>query len=449
MTPDSSRSELADLLAAVAREWCENHLPGAGVEEAEALAVEAGRRVGGAVFEVAVRKGNVDRGYHGARLPCPCGMGARFVSYRERWVRSVVGEVRVERAYYRCQQCKHSFCAWDEKYGMSAASFTPSLKARVARLCSRVTYREAGEELAEWCGLSLAESSLEEIVAEVGGRLRAAEDVRTAAWWEREVLPPAAPTAPRVVGRRAYLSIDAAKAHVDGSWHDVKVAAFYRGERRALEEAGVIRLGVDQPAETQYLAVREEAEAFSRRLYVWALGLGAERAGELVVLADGAEWIWKLVDAHFSDAIQILDFYHACEHVWGIARATYGLESEEGAQWARECAHLLQQEGVRGLLAVLRKLPRAGLTESARQAIGSELQYFRRQRRRMRYPEYRAQGMMIGSGPVEAACKVVVGQRLKGAGMRWANGGADAVLAVRTALLSRRYDQIEACARAA
>ena len=168
-----------------------------------------------------------------------------------------------------------------------------------------------------------------------------------------------------------------------------------------------------------------------------------------MALGDGAEWIWKLVREHYSDALQILDFYHASEHVWDVARAAYGADSEAAAAWAHTCTERLETEGVPGLLRSWRELPTRELTPEARQVLRGELQYFRHNRRRMRYPTYRQAGLMIGSGPVEAGCKVVVGHRLKGAGMRWSQSGATAVLAIRTALLSGRPDLIQACARAA
>jgi hypothetical protein len=449
VTTEGSGSVASDLLAVV-RQWCQQQLPGLEVEAAERLAEEVGRQTSALVFELAVVRGCERGGYTGPQTPCVCGAAARFVSYRGRWVRSVCGEARVERAYYHCAPCHTSVLPWDAAQGLTSASFTPRLKARVARLCARLVYGEAQEAVEEWSGLRVANSTLQDLTAEVGGRLRAAEDARTHAWFQRGEPPPAAPLLARVVGQRAYLSIDAAKAHVEGSWHDVKVATFSRGVRgRVAAGDGGLQLGIDVPQETQYLAVREEAAAFAQRLYVWALGLGAERAQELVVLGDGAEWIWKLVDVHFSDAVQILDFYHASEKIWEIARAAFGPESEAGQAWAEQCSERLAEHGPPGLLQSLRELRQQALTTAVRQEIAEKVRYFRRHRRRLRYPEYRAQGMMIGSGPVEAACKVVVGQRLKGAGMRWSQPGSDAVLAVRTAMLSGRYDQIEACARAA
>ena len=454
MTAERSRPEAADLLEVI-RDWCAQHLPGLGVDEAEVLADRVGRETAAVIFETAVERDGHRAGYAGPRLPCACGQQARFVGYRGRWIRGVHGEVRVERAYYHCSGCGTGLAPWDADQGLSEARFTPRVKARVARWCARLTYRDAAEEVAEWLGEALAESTLEALTGEVGERLRAVEDARVQSWFTQGRPPAAAPLAARVVGKRAYLSIDAAKAHIDGSWHDVKVATFARGERRVVREPdGSLRLGWDTPRETQYLAVQEEAEEFARRVYVWALGLGAERA-ELVVLGDGAEWIWKLFDTHFTDALQILDYYHASEHVWSLARALFGAEHPQGNAWAERCSEKLQEAGFAGLLEglrELRELRKAGaweFSEAGREGLRREMQYFRRHRRRMRYPAYRAQGLMIGSGPVEAGCKSIVGQRLKGTGMRWSSAGADAVLAVRTAVMSQRGDQVMACARAA
>lgn len=455
MTGEIVHGQVKDLLAVIEK-WCHEHLPGSAVAAAEAMAEEVGRHAAAVVFETAVGRGGHRAGYCGPRLNCACGQTARFVGYRGRWVRSLQGEVHLERAYYHCAQCREGTAPWDLAQGLSAGSFTPRVKAKVARLCARMVFREAEEELRDWSGLMLAESTLEALTLEVGTRLRAAEDARTTGWFTQGLLPPPAPLAARVAGQRAYLSVDAAKAHIDGGWHDVKVATFSRGVRGVAKEAdGCLRIGSDTAQETQYLAAQETAEAFMQRTYVWALGLGAERATELIVLGDGAEWIWTWAGVHFSDATQILDYYHATEHVWELSRAVFGGESAAGSAWAQACCERLEQHGPPGLLASLQELGRVrragerALSSEEREAVGRELRYFRRHRKRMRYSEYRGRGLMIGSGPVEAGCKTVVGQRLKGTGMRWCNGGADAVLAIRTALLSQRPDQIMASARAA
>jgi len=446
MTCEVSASAGADLQGLV-REWCRAHPGAANLEQAEEFATQVGRLASECAFECAVEACGTRAGYCGASLPCGCGQRARFVGYRRRWVRGQPGEVGVSRAYYHCRWCGEGQCPWDREQGLDHGTLTPLLKARVTELCGRLVFREAGEVLERFTGLSLAVSMLEEVTEQVGARLRDVENERVRLLFGENVVPQADPLLAQVMRKRAYLCVDAAKAHTDGSWHDIKVAAFFPGVTPGGREAQ--RRPWDQAGPTRYLAIQEEAEAFGKRLYTFALRLGCERAQELVFLGDGAEWIWKLAAVHFSDAVQILDFFHASEHVWKIARAAFGEGSSEGKQWAETCSEQLQEDGVKGLLRSLRALRGRELSEAARAEIVGEVRYFRRNRKRIDYPRYRAAGMMIGSGPVEAACKSVVGARLKGTGMRWSKTGADAVLAVRCAVLGGLQAELAACARAA
>ncbi len=441
-----STSARADLHAVVCQ-WCHAHPEAANLEQAEHFAIQVGRLAAECAFECAVEACGTRVGYCGASLPCRCGQRARFVGYRRRWVRGQPGEVGVTRAYYHCRWCGGGQCPWDREQGLDQGTLTPVLKTGVTDLCGRLVFRDAGEVLERFTGLSLAVSMLEEVTEHVGVRLRAVENERVRLLFEKDVAPQADPLLAEVVGKRAYLCVDAAKAHTDGSWHDIKVAAFFPGVPPGGQEAQ--RRPWDQAGSTRYLAIQEEAEAFGKRVYTFALRLGCERAQELVFLGDGAEWIWKLAAVHFSDAVQILDFFHASEHVWNIARTAFGEGSPEGKQWAETCSERLQGEGVKGFLCSLRELVSRQLSRAARAEIVGEVRYFRRNRKRIDYPRYRAAGMMIGSGPVEAACKSVVGARLKGTGMRWSKTGADAVLAVRCAVLGGRHRELAACARAA
>jgi len=442
MTELVSAAAQADLRALV-REWYRTQAHPTDLEQAEQVALAVGQVVAECVFEEAVDAWGTRVGYRGPKLACSCGEPARFVGYRRRWVRGQPGEVAVTRAYYHCRACGQGQCPWDREQGLDQHTLTPLLKTRVAELCGRLVFREAAEVLHQFTGLSLPISLLEAVTGQVGSRLRAAENAQVRGLFAEERLPPADPFLAQVVGKRAYLCVDAAKAHTEGSWHDVKVATLFPG---VPPEAGSEKW--DRAGAARYLAIQEAAEPFGQRLYTFALRLGWERAQEGVVLGDGAEWIWKLVAHHFSDAVQILDFFHASEHLWKIARAVFGEESPAGQQWAVTCTEQLREAGVPGLLRSLRALRQQELTPTARVVIREEVQYFRRNRRRMAYPRYRRAGMMIGSGPVEAACKSVVGSRLKGTGMRWSQDGADAVLAIRTAILGGERPKLALAARA-
>lgn len=362
MTEFLSAAERADLHTLL-RTWYQSLPRPKTLEAAEHLATEIGKTAAESAFEWGAETCGTKAGYQGSQQPCACGEKARFVGYRRRWVRGLHGEVGLTRAYYHCRTCRRGQVPWDEEQGLDAHLFTPTLKARVTELCARLPYREAKEVLARCCGLELAESTLEAVTLQVGSALRRTEDAQVTALFGEEVWPPADPHPLPGAGRRCYLSLDAAKAHTDGAWHDIKVAACYRAERAAAP--GVIKSGPqelprDRAASPRYLAVQEEAEAFGRRVYTWAVRLGWKGAAEGVVLGDGAEWIWKLVERHFTDAVPILDFFHACEHLWEIAHAVFGLESVQGEQWARRGAARLEVQGLGGLLRSLRELRGAG-----------------------------------------------------------------------------------------
>jgi len=414
MTELVSATAQADLRALV-REWCRTQAHPTTLEQAEQVALAVGQVVAECVFEEAVEACGTRVGYGGPKCACAGGEAARFVGYRRRWVRGQPGEGAVTRAYYQCRACGKGQCPWDQEQGLDQHTLTPLLKTRGADLCGRLVFREAQEVLHQFTGLSLAVSLLEEVTEQVGGRVRAAEDAQVQGLFAEGRLPPADPFLAQVREKRGYLCVDAAKAHTDGSWHDVKVATLFPGVPPA---AGCG--GRDTAGAARYLAIQEAAEPFGRRLYTFAL-----------------------------DAVQILDFFHASEHVWKIARAVFGEESPVGQQWAATGTEALREEGVPGLLRGLRALRKQALTPTAQAVIREEVRYFRRNRCRMAYPRYRKAGMMIGSGPVEAACKSVVGSRLKGPGMRWSQEGAAAVLAIRTAILGREYGKLALAARAA
>ena len=201
-------------------------------------------------------------------------------------------------------------------------------------------------------------------------------------------------------------------------------------------------------------------EGLGRRLrtpaHTWNVGAYAQ----VRFLGDGAPCNWNLAATHFPSAIPILDFRHAGEHVWEVSRALYRqddpAQKASGDQWVAERLGSLQTEGPKPLLRalarrqVLRALARRqGKTPAQQEALRQARHYLTENAGRMDYPQHLLAGRRIGSGPVEAACKSVVGMRLKPAGMRWSDAGADAVLAVRTTVLNGDGARLAELARAA
>lgn len=443
------------------------------LSEAESVAEEVRSLCGQAALEAAVGAVSAKATYRGTRVGCACGSQARFVSYRQRWIKTLCGETKLSRAYYHCASCGRGQAPWDGEQGLNALVWTPRTKALVSQACARLPYRETVQLLSEARVVQLEESSAEEIVREVGGRLRQEEQVqqervRQAAaaalavkLHVSEEVPEKAKVVPShpVRGKRIYVSLDAAKAHIDGDWHDVKVGAIYTptgisSTPGAPEEASgepSREVSVDRLGQRTYVASQRASEAFGWQLRTQAVLWSQPAYAETVVIGDGAEYNWKVAEAHFAGAVQILDFFHAAEHVWELSRALYRQEDARekalGERWAREMVSSLKEAGPDRLLRSLtRRKPK---TQAGREALERAAGYFSKNRMRMDYAAFRARGMMIGSGPVEAGCKVVVGQRMKQSGMRWSAQGADAILALRTAVLSSEQARIQRAAMAA
>src|SRR5712692_8775227 len=227
-------------------------------------------------------------------------------------------------------------------------------------------------------------------------------------------------------------------------YREVKVGAVFeatRGPERSGLAPGVFVEFVDQAGPKHYVARRGKAEDFGKLLYALAVTSGLQRAHQLVVLGDGAAWIWRLVAEHFPGAVQIVDIWHAREHVWKVARTVFGANTPEASAWAEHACRLLVEGKIEELVEEIVVLPSVPPEPGTSRSVPDiERDYFISNAARMRYPAFRAQGMHVGSGIAEAACKTVVSTRAKRTGMRWTPEGLDAVLAVRTAVLNDAYD---------
>jgi hypothetical protein len=190
---------------------------------------------------------------------------------------------------------------------------------------------------------------------------------------------------------------------------------------------------------TTYTGAIETAEEFGKRIYVEAWKRGWSRARKKVVIGDGAEWIWNLVAEHFPDAIQIVDLYHARQHLWEVARQLYPNDEVQQKTWMKAPQKRLLDKGkIEKLVSALRSIETAKLQMAEK--IRTEADYFERNAERMRYPTFRRQHLFIGSGVIEAGCKTVIASRLKRSGMFWTVRGANAILALRCSHINGRFE---------
>jgi hypothetical protein len=191
---------------------------------------------------------------------------------------------------------------------------------------------------------------------------------------------------------------------------------------------------------TTYVGAIESAEEFGLRLYSEAWNRRWDRATIRVVMGDGSHWIWNIADQHFPGAIQIVDLYHAREHLWDLARTLYPADEVAQKRWLLPKLDWLENGKIEKLVAALRKLTQTHTSPDLVKTITSEAAYFEANRDRMRYPDFRKKNLFVGSGVIEAGCKTVIGSRLKRSGMFWTVRGANAIIALRCCCLSGTFE---------
>jgi len=383
---------------------------------------------------------NADRSDHrGASLPCECGRRARYAGRREKTFQSALGELTLQRAYYHCEACQAGFCPRDRALGLAGSSLSPAVTRMVGTAAAMVSFAESSELLEELAGVPVDPKQLERTAEGLGRQI--AQD-------ERSVVEPEEPAASTM-----YLGMDGTGVPMrpqetqgrlgkqpDGSakTREVKLVTVWSAEGRDQEGLPVRDRGsVSYSAAIESAASNDTNELpseFAQRAEREGRRRGFHQAACRVVLGDGARWIWNLADEQFPGAIQIVDLYHAKGHLWDVAKAIYGAGSDLGEQWAKQRRDELDEGKIDDILAALQL--HVHTNEEARKC----LQYLTRNRSRMRYPEFREQGLCVASGVVEAGCKLAIGTRLKRAGMHWTVAGADAIIALRCCKLSGRFE---------
>jgi hypothetical protein len=190
---------------------------------------------------------------------------------------------------------------------------------------------------------------------------------------------------------------------------------------------------IRDPDSTTYTGAIETAEEFGKRIYLEAWKRGWSRAETKVVMGDGAEWIWNLAEPYFPGAVQIVDLYHARQHLWELARKLYPNHEVNQRVWIKAHQRRLLDKGkIEKLVAALRSI--RATNPGVLEKIRIEADYFERSAERMRYPKFRKQHLFVGSGVIEAGCKTVIGSRLKQSGMFWTVRGANAIIPCAVAI---------------
>lgn len=378
-------------------------------------------------------------------LPCSCGQTAHYRELRSKPVLTAVGRVEVSRPYYLCPGCQQGQFPVDTELDIENTEFSPGVRRMQALVGQDAPFDHGREQMKILAGLEVTTKSVERTAESIGADIAQCE--------QREIQKAMQLDLPGVVADDPipilYMQMDGTGVPV------VKKEAVGRpgkidGQPAHTREA---KLGcvftqttwdkegypIRDPDSTTYTGAIETAGEFGRRLYAEASKRGWSRAQKKVVMGDGADWIWNLADEHFPEAIQIVDLYHARQHLWEVARRLH--PHDEGKQRAWIKVHqkrLLDKGKIESLVAALRALEPEH--PEVADLLRTEADYFDRNAERMRYPQFRRQHLFVGSGVIEAGCKTVIASRLKRSGMFWTVRGANAILALRCSHLNGRFE---------
>lgn len=307
-------------------------------------------------------------------------------------------------------------------------------------LCGHVTAEVAEQILDQIGGVVCSDTSIWRRVAQWGEKIKVLETARQAA---ANSLPARGSIAPVLhkLSKDMGASMDGIKINVRGEgWKELKVGCVFDIEMRPEPDAKTEEVVEHAHAvNNSYTAHLGEPTPFGRALWAEACRRAMPQARDSVVLGDGATWIWNLAGEHFASSRQVVDWYHATEHLYKAAHLAFGEGSAEAIRWAKGMETPLYQGHAWKVGTALRAL--AKHHRRVAKAIRTEAGYFEHNQRRMQYLEMREEGFPIGSGMVESGGKQFRA-RLAGAGMRWSRNMVERLIPVRAAILSHRFDEL-------
>ena len=378
------------------------------------------------------------------RLPCPCGHHAQYQELRSKPVLTVLGPAQLSRPYYLCSRCHQGQFPADVELDVKETEVSPGARRMLAVVGAAAPFDHGRQQMKLLAGLEVTTKAVERTAEAIGEDIAARE--------QAEIQRAVQLDLPIVVGKAVpilYVQMDGTGVPVvkketvgrqgktegqPSHTREVKLGSVFT--QTTWDKEGY---PIRDPGSTTYVGAIEPAEEFGKRIYVEAWKRDWSHAEKKVVMGDGAEWIWNLADQHFPGAVQIVDLFHARQHLWELVRKLH--PNDEGKQKAWIQVHqrrLLDHGKIEKLVVSLRSID-DGNPEVA-DKIRTEADYFERNAERMRYPEFRRQHLFVGSGVIEAGCKTVIGSRLKQSGMFWTVRGANAIIALRCCQLNNRFE---------
>lgn len=377
------------------------------------------------------------------KIACECGRQAHYHEMRPKQLMTAVGRVPMERAYYVCRHCHQGQSPRDRELDVQGTQCSPGVRRMMAAVGSDSSFEQGQEQLQLLAGWEVTTKAVERHAEAIGADVAQREQVNIERALQLELPQVSGPPVPKL-----YIEMDGTAVPVVPAETAGRAGKREGQPARSREvKLGCVftQTGLDQKrrplrdaASTTYTGAIETAEEFGRRIYTQAWERGLSRAAQVVILGDGGVWIWNIAELHFPGAIQIVDLYHARQHIWDLAGKLFPEEEKQRKRWARKLLKKLNAGRIETLVTQLRAFP--ARQKELLPLLQTEAEYFHRNAERMRYPKFRKQKLFVGSGVIEAGCKTLIGARLKQSGMFWTVRGANAIIALRCNRLSGKFE---------
>lgn len=397
------------------------------------------KRVGGQALSEGLSA--VDQKYPEREVGCACGKMAGYQFRRKAKTLTVFGWVEYRRAYYLCNQCHQGQYPLDQRFGLQPGQVSAGLAPLLALAGVETAFEEGCELVERFLLLEVSDNTLRK-ETQIFGQLQVQHEQ---AWQARSQDPQHLQERQQSAverPQRLYGSLDGALVPIGEEWRELKTGSWYEVEQVGNAcSSGVGQVDELRARHISYYCDIADVQAFEALVWASAVQRNADRAAEIVFVADGAPWIWNLVERNFPQAVQIVDWYHAVEYLAPVAEAAFGSDSPSAKDWLDAVRTALWDGDIDQVIAACQAFQlhaRAG--EAARRAVT----YYTNNAKRMDYARFRAAGYQIGSGTIESGCKQIATQRLKRSGARWTLDGARMTAKARAAWLSGHWDQLAA-----
>lgn len=376
-------------------------------------------------------------------ITCSCGIRMRSSGRKKKRIKTLLGDITFKRSIFVCPACGKSRVPADELLDVVKTGFSPGIRKLMARAGQRDTFKESRDDLKVFAEIIVSAKDVERVAEGTGQEVEEWQQMERAAFLNKEVKPFVEDKIPVL-----YVSYDGTGVPMvpwetagrkgkqpDGSskTREVKLGCVFT-QTETDKEGRPVR----DEASTTFVGAIETSREFGERIYGEALRRGLEMAEKVTVIADGARYNWEIAALHFPDCVEIVDLYHVREHLHDLCLL---LVPEGGGRLTRVETYwrtLLDEGRVENIITGATFLmPKSG---ERRKSVKKQIAYFSNNAHRMRYADFRAQGLFVGSGVVEAGCKTVIAKRMKQSAMKWTVRGANSIIALRCCHISGRME---------